>query len=769
MASSVANEPFFGHGADAVSPSTASDGGGLGAHHQLQGKLHIPRPQLRQLNKRLLKDERSANFNVLATHAPLATPATSATELDTGSFFDFGCHQKINNGRIPSSLPSDEFSGSMTPATPCMASANNSNLLSPVSGTSFSTESLSTSNRGLSGQSMLYNPAIKIPACKAAYSLRSAASLSSAKSVQSNISLPQSELEQIDVVGSAELAQLLSASDPTFLLLDVRPFAQYQSEHIKDSLNVCVPSTLLKRPAFTISKVLDSLAPEQRHLMKNWMEKKRIVLYDASTISLSLSCPVYQTAKKFLNEEKFNGRVAFLRGGIAEFSKNYGPLIEKDFEDDEHQENGSKSSKSTEISDATIAARAPCVMSCSGLRLPNLKKLAAATPFFSNIRQNTDLINGVGEPIPINAPSTLIYPIQRRLPAWLKSVVLSRNGASLVANRFLEIEKSEQGRLQAAFSRSNNCSEKCECPGENDSDKKLKCYHNYSISAAIERGAKNRYNNIFPYDHTRVKLECGPGSSDYINASFVSVPFSMKRYIATQGPLPDTFEDFWSVVWSKNVRVIVMLTPVVEGGQVKCHSYWNESRYGRFILNTIYEEEVRLSQRTETKVQVRKFTLLDTEDSGKQPLEVTHIQYVSWPDLGAPADPIDIVSLSQLADSFNQPETDKDAMIIDDVQPQNPVIVHCSAGCGRTGTFCTVDTVIDILKHQKEFLTDCVSGLQSTEDLVYKVVNDFRTQRLSMVQSLRQFVICYESVLVWVVDRLNEQVNFEEKGKNCQV
>ncbi|KAK9365249.1 protein-tyrosine phosphatase-like protein [Lipomyces kononenkoae] len=528
------------------------------------------------------------------------------------------------------------------------------------------------------------------------------------------------------------------ASTPSkIIILDVRPYAQYAAERIRRAENICVPSTLLKRPAFTFCKIFDSLPAEQKTRFSKWKSAQSVIVYDAASTALTVSSPVFQTARKFVNEPGFNGRVYFLHGGICEFSRQLPDLVES----------GSSPSTSSTTSTSATSTSKKCESLClpilSGLHLPVFsKKQPPVNPFFSNIRQNMDLVGGVGEPLPVHIPENCSPKYIQRLPLWLQDVC-SSDGPKIIAERFLEIEKAEKGRLESAFS---SCTIANACPLKNPFSKREpeNQEQKFSISAALERGTKNRYNNIFPYDHTRVKLSCAPGSCDYINASFISAHGSTKRYIATQGPLPETFCDFWSVVWDQNVRVILMLTPTSEGGQVKCHSYWQDTRYGQFVLSPLSEQEVLLSPKTTTKVRIRKFSLSHAGLPGSPLREITHIQYVSWPDLGTPADPIDIVALSRLTGQFSSSGNGVDP----------PVVVHCSAGCGRTGTFCTVDSVIDILSHNKEY--DSPTS-RKTEDLVAEVVHDLRTQRLSMVQCLRQFVLCYDSVLVWKIEQLENE------------
>ena len=154
---------------------------------------------------------------------------------------------------------------------------------------------------------------------------------------------------------------------------------------------------------------------------------------------------------------------------------------------------------------------------------------SAVNPFFSNIRQNMDLIDGVGE-IPIHLPAAMGSTEISQLPAWLGEVSRKDDGSKVVAERFLKIERAEQRRMQDAL----NVSVVYDSPTSS---------HTKSHTlAGVEKGNKNRYNNIWPYDHSRVKLQEYPDQEcDYVNASHISVPHSRKRYIASQAPLPSTF------------------------------------------------------------------------------------------------------------------------------------------------------------------------------------------------------------------------------------
>ncbi|KAK9433667.1 protein-tyrosine phosphatase-like protein [Lipomyces doorenjongii] len=703
----------------------------LAIHHTLSGNLgSLPAPSFAL-----------SGHGVSLTPMP-GTPAPMAEPESTLSFFDLPppptppCSipsQSDNETEGSSSSESPKFDH-LAPTSSFSSTSSNSSDYSSI-------PSRSTSGPVAGGLSFPSSKASPMQSLQMGSSPRHSAA--------------SADIDAIPPMCAADLGMNIASAPSKILILDVRPYAQYSNERIRGAVNLCLPSTLLKRPAFTVSKILDSLATEQRNRLSIWKSAKSIIVYDGSSTTLTVSSPVFQTARKFLNESGFAGHVYFLKGGICEFTPRLRDFVEF---------GSASSSASVSLIPTASTTSKKCDSLClpilSGLHLPMFsKKQPPVNPFFSNIRQNMDLVGGVGEPLPIRIPDNCTPLKLRRLPLWLQDVC-SCDGPKRIADKFLEIEKAEKGRLESAF---GSCSIANACPLKNAFSKREpeKQEQKFSISAALERGTKNRYNNIFPYDHTRVKLSCSPGSCDYINASFIRAHESTKQYIATQGPLPETFTDFWSVVWDQNVRVIVMLTPTKEGGQVKCHSYWQDTRYGQLTLSPLSEQEVVLSSKTNTKVRIRKFSLSLASQPFSPFREITHIQYVSWPDLGTPADPIDIVALSKLASQFNS----ADGGEADAVTP--PMVVHCSAGCGRTGTFCTVDSVIDILSRNNE--SDSPSSCQ-TEDLVAEVVHDLRTQRLSMVQCLRQFVICYESILVWKLDQLEEEdkVALQFEDGNCE-
>ncbi|KAI9777726.1 MAG: hypothetical protein M1816_004605 [Peltula sp. TS41687] len=578
------------------------------------------------------------------------------------------------------------------------------------------------------------------------------------------------------LIAGQELAALLRSSVESVLLLDVRVAPQFSQSRISGALNLCIPTTLLKRPSFNAQKLAETFTKtEDRKIFDAWKTSQFLVVYDDRSWTIKDAVLCVSTLKKFLNEG-WQGRACVLRGGFTDFSQQYPQCIDKSINNSSPQASATKN-----LSMAGLTSSAAPV--AGGCPMPSSK--SSANPFFGNIRQNMDLIGGVGQ-IPIKRPSGLTQAVEANLPGWLRRAITVADQGKAVAARFLQIEQAEQRRMQKALSGKVIYGE----PTQSDSQ-------SFSI-AGIEKGTKNRYNNIWPYDHARVKLQdLTDGTCDYINASYIKTPWSNKRYIATQGPMPTTFRDFWNVVWEQDVRLIVMLTAEQEGGQLKCHPYWTGRDFGPLRLKPISEQKVALeistpgvenvghrrstsnskdlnSPRSPTDpgiphAIVRKFSLSHTSLPFHPLREITQLQFAAWPDFDVPTHPRHLLALIENCDAVVRTSMSP-TLAYQQGQPsplnQRPVLVHCSAGCGRTGAFCTVDSVLDMLKRQRSeelgrgqappLLTDASGGspsawLRGDDDLIAKAVEQFRGQRISMVQSLRQFALCYEAVLEWFV------------------
>ncbi|XP_026059718.1 receptor-type tyrosine-protein phosphatase S isoform X5 [Carassius auratus] len=236
---------------------------------------------------------------------------------------------------------------------------------------------------------------------------------------------------------------------------------------------------------------------------------------------------------------------------------------------------------------------------------------------------------------------------------------------------------------------------------------------------------KNRYANVIAYDHTRVALSNNDGvpGGDYINANFIDGYRRQGSYIATQGPMPDTFSDFWRMVWEQHTANIIMITKLEEKSRMpsyffsknKCDQYWpsrGTETYGLMQVNLL--DTVELATYC-----VRTFALFKSGSGEKR--EVRQFQFTAWPDQGVPEHPTPFLAFLRRVKACNPPDA-------------GPIVVHCSAGVGRTGCFIVIDAMLERVKQEK------------TID-IYGHVTLMRSQRNYMVQTEEQYVFIYEALL----------------------
>nr|XP_023699354.1 receptor-type tyrosine-protein phosphatase S-like isoform X4 [Paramormyrops kingsleyae] len=233
---------------------------------------------------------------------------------------------------------------------------------------------------------------------------------------------------------------------------------------------------------------------------------------------------------------------------------------------------------------------------------------------------------------------------------------------------------------------------------------------------------KNRLVNIMPYETTRVCLQPirGLEGSDYINASFIDGYRQQKAYIATQGPLAETTEDFWRMLWENNSTIVVMLTKLREIGREKCHQYWpaeRSARYQYFVVDPMAEYNM-------PQYILREFKVTDARDG--QSRTVRQFQFTDWPEQGVPK------SGEGFIDFIGQVHKTKEQFGQD-----GPISVHCSAGVGRTGVFITLSIVLERMRY--EGVVD-----------IFQTVKMLRTQRPAMVQTEDEYQFCYQAGLEYL-------------------
>ncbi|GBE78664.1 hypothetical protein SCP_0115550 [Sparassis crispa] len=721
----------------------------------------------------------------------------------------------------------------------------------------------------------------------------------------------------------ADLHTILA--DPDALILDVRPHNAYATARLPGSLSLSVPTTLLKRPLFSLARLAPMLqSAAARTQFSAWSSASRILVYDADVPSLADRPTLFGLLRKF-RAEGFEKDIAWLRGGLHAVWRERPDLVDSKplpEEEDEvppeinksllappvlrtkHLPMSAFTSSSTAKRSVTsqpvpvtpltapgapdpfsyplpthtaLTVRLPRPSASTSGHSPPLVGVrpAMSNPFFDAVRQNLELAHandGGSAGIALRLPRKVRRRVGELPFEWLREIARrsgrmregngdyeesdgdsevepvrmqdmlpvldsspgsrSENESSLESSQspasadeltralevqFYRIELGEQQRLMGVMEHHTG-----ESRGLSSAQAVLKERANqdfpYSITAGLEKGTKNRYRNIWPFEHARVRLrKAKPEDDDYMNASYVQPLGTAKRYIATQGPLSATFDDFWTLCWEQNVHVIVMLTREVEAATAKCGKYWTEGSYGPLCLRMISTDDTPEHERrrrdseisggffgaqpqpgkTKTKGKEtdsgkskrkgskstdagntanfarhknqakdkdrdkhaaregedesagehrstihRIFELRNTAYPLAPPRIITQLQYLDWPDFNVPQDPRGVLGLMREveetvertrgtndkrwgegplhsgpwgkagpASAANPPTEIEEALDeANDIEPTSgiarhalgnpPVLLHCSAGVGRTGGFIAVDAVLDGVRRE---------------------------------------------------------------------
>uniref|UniRef100_A0A8C2BMB9 Tyrosine-protein phosphatase non-receptor type 9 n=1 Tax=Cyprinus carpio TaxID=7962 RepID=A0A8C2BMB9_CYPCA len=253
----------------------------------------------------------------------------------------------------------------------------------------------------------------------------------------------------------------------------------------------------------------------------------------------------------------------------------------------------------------------------------------------------------------------------------------------------------------------------------------------FTCALAAHNQERNRYGDVLCLDQTRVRLKARRNErSDYINASFMDGYKQKNAYIGTQGPLEKTYGDFWRMVWEQSVLVIVMTTRTDEGGRRKCGQYWPKEEGGQ----EVYGHIAVVNHRVDKHAHYNQTTLELHNTETFEQRQVTHFQFLSWPDYGVPSSALSLIDFLGAVKHQQQWAAQAFGSQWRGHPLGLPMVVHCSAGIGRTGTFCALDI--------------CLSQLQDVGTLnICQTVRRMRAQRAFSIQTPEQYYFCHTAIL----------------------
>ncbi|KAJ1558306.1 hypothetical protein HK096_002375, partial [Nowakowskiella sp. JEL0078] len=591
----------------------------------------------------------------------------------------------------------------------------------------------------------------------------------------------------------SELVALLrphSNNSQVPIILDIRTLGQFTQSRIRGSIHVNLPTTLLRRNSVGLDQLLSTLRPHNA-ILNNTLEwilhlrsHSHIVLYDHQSTDAPETSNISLLFNKILAEirrepetpslkSNFEPQIMFLVGGFSKFSKNFPEFVEigKDRSNQKPIFSGKldveivlpslgqsshysgcnpfdmkteprisvnlRTSPSIHKSDSSMKPVKKIsglferrmqsnkdILSLTNITEFSIKKTNESTFFPSNMSSDFSKAYRTDVDTPpeylqmdILRTPTIKSKIPYGTPMFLRQII-SSDTIQILMNKFKIIENDEKTRLHLGFSAKKKTDP-------------------YSLSVGLEML------NLFEItvNENRVVLPTSSMSGcDYINASFIRDPLNPPKqhknrrlsssYIATQAPTPSTFQDFWRMCWDQNSRDD-------ERGK-HSHRYWptcssTTMSFQDFNINLI-TEQLALND----LVCLRIFEMVQANERRK----ILHIQFSHWPDHGVPTDVDSFIKLRYFVRDARQLIENKNSDFED-----GPVVIHCSAGCGRTGTFITLDSVFSLLTLQKG---PSDTYFEPEDDVIFKSVKGLRCQRILMVQSLSQFIFCYEGLYRWV-------------------
>jgi protein tyrosine phosphatase len=307
--------------------------------------------------------------------------------------------------------------------------------------------------------------------------------------------------------------------------------------------------------------------------------------------------------------------------------------------------------------------------------------------------------------VPIAASTVVVAHSDFKDPAAMEMKAINRATG--------ELHVSQQHHLAQAVA-----GEPPACLVEFKSLNKAKAGASYDAANQSVNQSKNRYSNVKPYDDTRVHLA---QEADYINASHVRKKMAGRDYwyVCAQGPLDSTLVDFWTMIWEQHARIVVMLTNLVEGGAKKCACYWPSTEGEDYAINFGHLRVTLLQTQTHESYVCRALQLRDSKTGERRAL--WHLHYTTWPDHGVPSNPAEFLSF---IDRLKEARRHVPAAI------PCPVVVHCSAGIGRTGVLVMEELVLASLE-------------AGSSPAIGPLLVELREQRAGLVQTPDQFLFIH--------------------------
>lgn len=597
--------------------------------------------------------------------------------------------------------------------------------------------------------------------------------------------------DTIEFINQNQLSELLNKVEvvdeiklPNLILLDIRPFTEYISNHLANAVNLCLPSTLLRRTNFSFVRVINSLPTYEKMFFKTYFnfhfknKDDETILSQLGQISCGASgfpsvlvygsspnsVTMYYMVKKLL--EQFTSKtlkVYVLDENFNEVMSSFGGFVEsgskRNFSLSDMISNDTNRFKEIPVCEAEGSIKStlkPSLQALDGTdrirshslnEIPQLHSFASpiesSTPILSSfklptpksatpkfkIRHNEELMNNV-DTIGVCLASKYQDSFQN-LPQWLNSLSVSE---TTLVHEFNKLESLEKDRLNQALDMTGS---------------------GKIHGAGIEKGYKNRYKDIFIYEDTRVKLndfgESTPSKvCDYINASYIdsiSDTFPVMageksgyfKFIASQGPLKHTVGDFYKMILNNKTKIIISLTNEFENGMAKCEPYWVPGVY------TSNDNEIKVSvngvENINESLLVRNLEIETFVNDQPHKSNVIQFQISDWKDNEICSNMGNLFLVIKLRERlFNDLHMNKFSTVI-----------HCSAGCGRTGTFITVDSFVKLID----------LGCPINEDSIFKLVDSLRCQRISMVQNLRQYISIYEMLINYLTNKEDVKLEYD--------